>query len=51
MIPVSVILVARKATDNPDPRLAEVAVCGVSAAVCFIARGHPLQRDVAIARA
>ncbi|HEY3946767.1 MAG TPA: O-antigen ligase family protein [Solirubrobacteraceae bacterium] len=37
MIPVSVILIARKATNNPDPKLAEVAVCGVSAAVCFIA--------------
>lgn len=37
MIPVSVILVARKATNSPDPRLAEIAVCGISAAACFIA--------------
>lgn len=37
MIPISVILVARKATNDPDPKLAEIAVCGVSAAVCFIA--------------
>src|SRR5205823_2786265 len=37
MIPVSVIITARKATNSSDPRLAEAAVCGVSAAVCFIA--------------
>ena len=36
LIPISVILVARKTVSERDPRWAPAALCGVSAAVCML---------------
>ena len=36
LIPISVILVARKTVSQRDPRWAPAALCGVSAAVCML---------------
>ena len=36
LIPISVILVARKTASRRDPRWSPAALCGVAAAVCFI---------------